>query len=71
MFGIEFLLNEEHYACKFNLPFLYDCYDKMNLHSNIFLENVRETPIVIDFLKCCSVSLSVCWQHYSKSYELM
>ena len=42
MFGVEFLLNEEHYARKINLPFLYDCYhDKINLHSNIFLENVR------------------------------
>ena len=50
MFGIEFLLNEEHYACKLNLWILYDCYhDKINLHSNISLENVRETPIVIDF----------------------
>ena len=49
LFGIEFLLNEEHYAHNINLRFLYDCYhDKINLHSNIFLENVRETRIVID-----------------------
>ena len=52
MFGIEFLLNEENYARNINLRFLYDCgHDKINLHCNIFLDNVRETPIVIHFFK--------------------
>ena len=50
MFSIEFLLKEENYARNVNLRFLYDCgHDKINLHSNIFLDNVRETPIVIHF----------------------
>ena len=61
MFSIEFLLNEENYVRNINLRFLYDCgHDKINLHSNIFLDNVRDTPIVIHFFKMFfSVSLSV------------
>ena len=62
MFSIEFLVNEENYARKINLRFLYDFYHKkINLHSNIFLENVRETPIVILFLNVFQIKfLLVC-----------
>ena len=49
MFGVEFLLNEDCY------------YDKINLHSNIFLENVREAPIVIDFLAELTTSAQRSW----------
>ena len=74
MFGLEFLLNGEHYALKINFWILYDFFMIRVTFQALPRECRRDPPLLLSFcilvrevmFLCLSVS-----NIYSKSYEWM